>query len=352
MKVPEPRKLPSGMWFVQLRLNGVSVPVTASSAKECRRTAELIKAEHRAGQREFKRAEADQTLELAMQRYNNTKRNVLSPSTLRGYKAIQKLYFQSVMKTPIKQIKDWQSVIDAESAVHAPKTVRNAWRYTSSVLRANGITPPKIALPQSAGNDHPFLDVDQIPRFVSAVAGSPCCIPALLGLCSLRRSEVLALQWDNVDLKNGVIHVRGAAVLNDDQKLVQKKSNKNRASRRDVPILMPELTDALKAVPEEKRTGLVVKCHYNTIYKQVNRICEANDLPKIGTHGLRHSFASLAYHLGMTERETMEIGGWSDTGTMHKIYTHLATADRLKAENKMQQFYKNANENANGAKKS
>ena len=27
MKVPEPRQLPSGNWFVQLRLNGVSVPI-------------------------------------------------------------------------------------------------------------------------------------------------------------------------------------------------------------------------------------------------------------------------------------------------------------------------------------
>ena len=57
--------------------------------------------------------------------------------------------------------------------------------------------------------------------------------------------------------------------------------------------------------------------------------------------------ASFAYHLGMSERETMEIGGWSDPQTMHKIYTHLAAADRVKAENRMAEFYKNANQNAN-----
>lgn len=48
MKVPEPKKLPSGNYFIQLRLNGVSVPVTRPTAKECKREAELIKSEHRA----------------------------------------------------------------------------------------------------------------------------------------------------------------------------------------------------------------------------------------------------------------------------------------------------------------
>ena len=68
----------------------------------------------------------------------------------------------------------------------------------------------------------------------------------------------------------------------------------------------------------------------------------------MGVHGLRHSFASLAFHLGLTEQETMELGGWSDYNTMRKIYTHLAAADRLKSQNKMAAFFKaNANKDAN-----
>ena len=34
MKVPAPRKLPSGSWFIQLRLGGESIPVTAATAKD------------------------------------------------------------------------------------------------------------------------------------------------------------------------------------------------------------------------------------------------------------------------------------------------------------------------------
>lgn len=45
---------------------------------------------------------------------------------------------------------------------------------------------------------------------------------------------------------------------------------------------------------------------------------------------------SLAYHLGLSELETMKIGGWVDSG---KIYTHLAAIDSQKAKNKMSEFY-------------
>ena len=47
-----------------------------------------------------------------------------------------------------------------------------------------------------------------------------------------------------------------------------------------------------------------------------NRICRKNGLPEIGVHGLRHSFVSLAYHLGWSELTTMQIAGYSDYNTM------------------------------------
>lgn len=91
----------------------------------------------------------------------------------------------------------------------------------------------------------------------------------------------------------------------------------------------------------------MVRCSPNTIWSQINRVCKGAGLPLVGVHGLRHSFASLAHHIGLPEKEAMLIGGWEDAQTMHKIYTHIADADRVKAENMMAAFYKNANENAN-----
>jgi len=67
--------------------------------------------------------------------------------------------------------------------------------------------------------------------------------------------------------------------------------------------MIPELLAALEAV--EDKSGPVVRCNPNTIYHQINRVCARNGLPRVGTHGLRHSFASLGYHLGVPELEML-----------------------------------------------
>ena len=146
-----------------------------------------------------------------------------------------------------------------------------------------------------------------------------------MALSSLRRSEILALRWENVDLKKDIIYVRGAAVMDDHFHLVQKAANKNTTSNRPVPIMIPALHDALSAVKD--KTGLVVEIYPNSIWDGINSICEKNGLPKVGVHGLRRSFVSLGFHLGVPEEIIMQIGGWNDYQTMRKHYKRLAQSD-------------------------
>ncbi|MEG1564635.1 MAG: site-specific integrase [Bacteroides sp.] len=217
------------------------------------------------------------------------------------------------------------------------------------MLSENGIQAPKVTLPQVISNGRAWLDTDQISQLVKSVKGKNEELSVLLALHSLRRSELLALDWKNVDLENKTLTIKGAVVPNEKHKFVEKETNKNTTSNRTIPIMIPELIAALTSI--ENKTGKVMTCSPHTVCNRINKACREADLHEVGTHGLRHSFASLAYHLGMSELETMEIGGWADTQTMHNIYTHLAAKDRIKAENKMTEFYKSANKNANNNKK-
>lgn len=337
MKVPKAKKLPSGSWYIQLRLGGESISITRQTEKECIQAAQFTKAEYLAGLREKK--ETLPTLGEAIDSYIKNKSNVLSPSTLRGYQIIRKNRFQSHMDKNLSEFKrnDWVKMCNDEAAVCAPKTLQNAWRFVASVLRENGVSVPKLTLPQVPPNDRPFLEPEEITTFVKAVKGTNVEIPALLALSSLRRSEISALTWENIDFKKRCIYVRGATVPGRDHKFVRKQTNKNRTSTRTVPILMDELLNAL----QEKggATGPIVTDHPDTIRKGINRVCAKCGLPEVGVHGLRHSFASLAYHLGIPEKITMEIGGWADGQTMRKIYTHVAQADRTKYTDKLSTFF-------------
>lgn len=346
MKIPKPEHLPSGSWRVRLRLGGESISITEPTEQAAIKKAQLVKAEHLAGRPKIRR-DTSPTLDKMIENYISAKKAVLSPSTVRGYEAYRRSRFQAYKNRDPEKI-NWQRMVSDEARICGPKTLKNAWALVAAAIAFSGDVAPAVTLPQVVSDEHPYLEAEQIPAFLDAIRDTPWELPALLGLHGLRRSEAFALTWEDIDLPSeyafnnghlGEIHVRGALVHDADGKLVKKKENKNRSSRRTVPIMIGNLTRKLLAVPQEDRTGRVLTSHPNSAYKAINTICEKAGLPLVGYHGLRHSFASLAHSLGVPEQETMALGGWEDPNTMRKIYTHLDNAARLKAANAITEFY-------------
>lgn len=329
MKIPKPVKTANGTYRIQLRLGGKSIAVTGITAAECKREAVAVKAAHLTGRNTQRRCTI--TTAEAIDKYI-AEHTRLSPSTVRGYVSIRDNVFRSARDKIVDSV-DWQRVIDSDP--HAPKTIINAWGFISTVMRYNGVQPPDVTLPQRIHTDRPFLDEAQIKTFLNAVHGLRCETAALLGLHSLRRSEILGLTWQDVDIKRNVIHVRGAAVLDRDGNLVRKPTTKNPSSTRDVPIMIPRLAELLSV----GGTGAIITAYPNSLYKEINAACAKAGLPQVGVHGLRHSFVSLAYHLGWSELATMRVAGYADYNTMRKIYTHLAESDRQKDVSAMTDFF-------------
>lgn len=344
IKVPKPRQLKSGKWNIELKAEGWST--TEDTPEEC-----IIKAKAiRAGFLEARKAAPKITVDDAVKKYIDARRGVKSPSTIRGYETIRKNRFAEYMSKDINSV-DWQVAIKKETGLCSAKTLKNAWGLVSSALAEAGVDPGEVSLPQIVKQDEPWLDYEQVLKFCDAVRGEPCELGALLALHSLRRSEIYALTADKIDLKQGTIHVEGAAVLDDENKLTQKDTNKNATSRRTVPIMIPRLKEILPAAMKRADGAPLMQGNINTLYNQINRVCRKAGLPEVGVHGLRRSFASLAYHLKWSELDTMRIGGWSDFQTMRKIYTKLAEKDNIKSVKKMEKFYstkkKNTNKNTN-----
>lgn len=117
----------------------------------------------------------------------------------------------------------------------------------------------------------------------------------------------------------------------------RKAQNKNATSTRNVSMMIPELATVIQR--NQKPTGPVLDITQNSLRSAIKKICREHDLPDVDVHGLRHSFASLAYHLQVPERIAMEIGGWADATTMHKIYTHIACSDVHRYQTAMTTFY-------------
>jgi integrase len=152
----------------------------------------------------------------------------------------------------------------------------------------------------------------------------------------MRASELRGLPWSDVDLDEGVIHVRQRA---DAWSTIGKP--KSKAGARDIPlapIVVNTLREWKSSCPASK-LDLVFPNGYGNpeslqnIYKRfwapVQKKCE---LPHFGFHSLRHVAASLFIaYLGWTPKRVQEVMGHSSITVTYDIYGHLfqdTAADR------------------------
>lgn len=273
------------------------------------------------------------TLGEAIDLYIENNSDILSKSTLRGYIMYRKSRFHKYMDMQIASI-DWQAMLNEEAKTKAAKTVRNGWGLVHPAVTAQGVILPDVNLPEVGELDGPWLDAKQIPLFLEALKGTPCEFQALCALHSLRSSEIAALQPENITDKK--ILVRGAVVMDAENRLVRKETNKTKKSRRDIPIIIPRLLEVLPDGDVWEPT------HPNTLLAQINAVCRKAGVPEVGCQGLRRSFCSLAFYLGWDILTTKKIGGWTNTKTIEKHYAKLAEFEKDADVKKMQRYFKKA----------
>lgn len=311
------QKLPSGNYRVQYYKDGKRHSVTRPTAYEAEREAMLL----------MNGNIPDLTLHEAIDCYINERKNVLSPSTIVGYRVIQRNRFQSVMHLPIADKIRWQQVVNDEALTISPKTLYNSWGLVKAILTTYGVAVPRVQLPQRITEEHLFFQPEEIKQFVKLIEGHENEAQFLLCLHGLRKSEMLAVTAS--DVKDGYIYVRGSIVRTEANTYVSRVSNKTIKSRREVPIFIPRL----------ETLSLERNCRPDTIGRRFQRLCEENGLPQIGLHGLRHSFVSLCYYLGISLMVTMRYGGYSNPTVVQSIYTHLANRELKDSEAKLKQFF-------------
>lgn len=324
MSVPKPRRKKDGTVSGQLMVNRERFYVGGKTEAEYSRAVSAYKA----GYLEPPKAAYSETLYGCVEKYIDDNKPVLSPSTIRGYMTCLKriMPYGDIRVTGAR----WQRIVSSLSSNCSPKTVKNTWSLICAALRYAKVDIPDVNLPQLIPAVRPWLDYKQIEIFLKAVKGKRVELPALLALHSLRQSEISALTKDS--LYDNYIHVRGSVVPDENNVFIKKPTNKNSASMRDVPVMIDRLFEIW---PEDE----LVIAHPSTIRKDLIKICNEAGLPPCTIHSLRHSFASLAYHLGWSQKTTELYGGWSTDDTVGKIYTHLADADRAADIAKAKDYY-------------
>lgn len=340
-KLPSVRRLPSGRYRCQVMVDGERVSIVEDEPDIAQAKAVAIK---NGLIEEAKQPKDYITLYNAITKYIEGRRNVLSPSTIMGYKIIQENRFKSLMKKSIHVIDKamLQRAVNEDASNCAYKTLKNAVGLVVSVISEyKDITSKGIKYPQNAAKEHAYLDASQIVELINACQGNIAEIPILLAVwLGLRRSEIIGLHWDCVDFEKKQIRISRSIVPDEQGKLVEKTQLKNTSSRRvlSCPDYILSKLDAYE--PNiEKRIGRIFTIDPSVIYNNLKKICCANGIPFVGVHGLRHTNASVMLSLGIVDKVAMKRGGWATDNTMKSVYQHVFSADRDTADDTINAYF-------------
>lgn len=333
--MPTAKKLPSGSWRCQVFSHFEEIFQADGSIKKKRiyksftvndpspkgrKLCEMMAAEWAMDKEKERSATTESmTVSKAAQRFFEIKQNVLSPSTLRSYKAFYRNWFSSIDDIKLYDltsdvVQEW---VNGLCAKLSPKSVSNAYGLLSSIM---SIFAPSqtlhIRLPQrpvAAGyvpTDGDIQALIELAREKDPVMLRAICLAAF---GTLRRSEVCAIDAKDVNRTNNMIHVHRAVVKDDAGELVLKKVPKNSSSDRFIE--MPAYV--IDMMP---KAGRLVPYDPDYVSNTFKRYVKAAGLPHFRFHDLRHYAASIMHALGVPDVYIMRRGGWSSDSVMKRIY--------------------------------
>ncbi len=148
----------------------------------------------------------------------------------------------------------------------------------------------------------------------------------------MRLGEVCALTWNDIDLKNKIIHVRHTVARVNSQPGSKHKTHliidkpKTKSSARDIPIssvLYPTLVRAKSVsvsdyVVSENKTFTSPR----TLEYKYHRLLNQCNVDSINFHALRHTFATRCIEVGVDIKSLSEILGHSNVSITLETYVH------------------------------
>lgn len=262
------------------------------------------------------------TFTEAARLYIESKENILSPSTVQGYEKILKHLPEDLKTAKLGSLTalSVQKTVSGLSVEKSPKTVRNYSSFIMAVLKSAGADISAPLLPQKERKTAYIPTESDVRAIFKLAEGTRWEVPFHLAALGLRRSEICALTVD--DLEGDTLHVNKALVPDKDNNYVIK-TTKTEDSTRDitVPHLLAE---------KIRKQGYVFDGLPHTLTNALYRHCDKLGIPRFSVHKLRHFFASYMHHLGFTDKQIQEAGGWKTDHVLKSVYQHAMEMEEAK----------------------
>lgn len=315
-------KLKSGNWNVQVfshyedmgdgtkRRRNVSFTAPTKS-EALRKAAEFVDGKKLSAQPQ------NMTVAQCIDKYIQSKENVLSPSTVRKYRQMQRADFGALEGIQIGRLtaKDVQYFISDLSARKSPKTVKNVYALLAASVELFSGRRFKVTLPARVPVQYSIpVDSEVAQLMAEADPQLKLCI-ALAAIGTLRRGEICGLKYKDVLRDFGAVFVHTDMVQAPDGSWVHKEIPKTSSSVRRVDLPAEVIALIGDGDPEE----LIYKGSPDSMTSRFRRLVNKCGL-KCRFHDLRHYAASVMHAIGVPDVYIMERGGWKSDTVLKSVY--------------------------------
>lgn len=201
----------------------------------------------------------------------------------------------------------------------------------------------KVQLPKAPPKEMQTLKANELGAFLQETKDSGCYEFYILEITTgLRLGEILALTWDDLDIKNKTISVnKQVQRIKSELKITTPKT----ASSIRTVALCDECFNQLIMLRSRQRldTKLIFPSPItgglrdpSSVTRKLHRMQKRAGVPQIRFHDLRHSFATLSLEQGMDIKTVSHMLGHTDAGFTMNTYMHVTDNMQQTVANAMQ----------------
>ena len=183
-------------------------------------------------------------------------------------------------------------------------------------------------LPPKKAREMQVLARDELQRFLIQAQAEGYYELFLLDLATgLRRGELLALQWDDLDFETGVLTISKQVSLVRGKIVMSVPKTKNSIRKL---VLPPAVVQVLREYRKSVHSRWMfpspvledMPLNPGSVYDRLQLILEHANCKQVRFHDLRHTFATLALQNGMDVKTLSAMLGHVSAATTLDIYTH------------------------------
>lgn len=232
--------------------------------------------------------------------------------------------------------------LSRKTAIHHLNLISDVFTYAIRMEMLNDNPCRRVFVPKMEHEEKEIFTIDQVKTLFEGLHSEPTKFQVYLQLAvysGFRRSEMLGLEWKDIDFENDLIHIRRTSQYTAELG-IYTDTTKTRKSKRvsKMPKYIMELLGQFKQEQdaEIERIGSKWEDHdrlftkWNgapmnpqTPFEWLQGYCERIGVPFKNIHSLRHLHASLLIFQGVDVVAVSSDMGHSEISTTLNMYSHM-----------------------------